>query len=789
MDDLSVERLFILGKIGKSAYNLCRASGLLRLSSIYEYSQTHDFSEIEGCGERTRKQLQALCYLYAKSLESSELGLQSEDEVHVAPNNVGVRGHQRSRALMSSSTTIETLIECERISVRSYNCCKKAGLITLGQIVSFGEEPFAFYKLRGAGDKTVKELEGLCGEYNNFLTVGTLEDGDCEEGAEDMMPACTDSPIAKLFFQKEFERLRQSVSLRGQHLCETVWLRYEDLFPYFDCSYEDFAKRFKGKKKSYSELFNILIEFRYIYQRNKDKSDKEFEALERERLFPFLMDRELEFVSSFYAEYLRYPMLYILKSYFAVSSDRTDSLYAYKFGILTGEHKTREEVAKAYQLTSERVRQLIQGYKLNTSMDFAALSDWDYYIEKAPCIITKNSLFYKELSVVEEIIEGYDAFIGLICCLLSYRKIRRKNEKIFVKTEYENDARAVLESLSDAIETKYVRDTVVPLTSIIGNKKSSLEIAMILLPEVFGISVDEDGTIVLEQGRVDVSAEIVDVLETFGHPMSVDDIFMFFKDKYPNHKYENPLQLRPAIINSEDIVALGKTGMYALKQWNLFTGTIRDCAYMILMREPEPLSDDLLVEKVKEHFPNSTFRSIISTLVSDPKGRFAHYTDLSMWVAEKDHLTRKIKIRPKICSETRFEDLQDFLATYRRWPFASGGDEESSLSRWIYNHSRRDLLPGFDPEEAAKIKELQKEYSHYPHNNLEYEFQNLCSDYRVFVEKNFRLPEEIASLEKEVELASWFYKVLSKREPYADNRQLYFSQLLDYLAEYGFYFK
>ena len=355
--------------------------------------------------------------------------------------------------------------------------------------------------------------------------------------------------------------------------------------------------------------------------------------------------------------------------------------------------------------------------------------------------------------------------------------------------EYEKKARLILDLLTDVLQEKYTRDTTIQLTQVVGQQAISMEIAKIFLSEVFKVEIHPGDTIEVKQGKIDVSKEIIEVLETFGHAMSLDDIYMFFKDKYPDHKYEEAAQLRPSIINSDEIVAIGKSGQYALKKWNTFTGCIKDCAYMILREATEPMPDAELVEKILEYFPNSSFRSIMSTLVSDPLERFTHYTDSSTWLVEKDHLTNKIKVRSRISSEDRFEDLKAFITTYKRWPFASGGDEEASLSRWIYNHSRRDLLPGYDPEEARKIEMLQEEYAHLPHNNSEYEFLNTCSDFKIFLQNNYRLPDENSCDERELELAVWFRKTSTKREPYDDNRRLYFNELLSALEDYGFYFQ
>ena len=786
MHDLTIERLLILGKIGKKTYKICRSVGLHRLSSIYKYSKIRDFSEIEGCRDSSKKSLLALCYMYEKQLASKEEDMiESTPPVQKVPAPKQPTIKHKKRLALSGDTSVDELLAWERISVRACNCCKNAGLLTLAQIAAYGQNPLAFYQIRNSGKKTVKELEGLCQEFTYFAPH---ESNVNQEDQADNTSIIELSPIASSFYESEFKRLRKALSVRGQHLCETIWVSYKDLIPYFDYTLHDFSKFFKGKKKSSGELYSLLYEFKAIYAENKNKSDQEFKEIERENLFPFLMDRELDYISAFHSQHGRYPMLYILKSFFAVSSERVDSLYAYKFGILSGEHRTIEEVANVYQLTTERVRQLIQNYKLDSSMAFTTLEDWEYYSDNAPTVLTKQSSFYNETAQAENITEGYDAFVGLLGTIISYRKIRRNNKKIFIKAEYEKKARLILDLLTDVLQEKYTRDTTIQLTQVVGQKAISMEIAKIFLSEVFEIEIHPGDTIEVKQGKIDVSKEIIEVLETFGHAMSLDDIYMFFKDKYPDHKYEEAAQLRPSIINSDEIVSIGKSGQYALRKWNTFTGCIKDCAYMILQEATEPMPDAELVEKVLEYFPNSSFRSIMSTIVSDPQERFTHYTDSSTWLVEKDRLTNKNKVRYRISSEDRFEDLKAFIATYKRWPFASGGVEEASLSRWVYNHSRRDLLPGYDPDEAKQIEMLQEKYAHLPHNNSEYEFQNKCADFRIFLEKSFRLPNEDSKNEYEAELAKWFNKVKRKKDPYDDNKQEYFNELLEYLSDFGFFF-
>jgi hypothetical protein len=777
MADLSIERLFFLGKIGKNSYDICRKAGLLTLSGIYEYSKTHDFSDIPGCGGQGKKSLQALCYMYEKGV------LEGVEECDGRENsNEAVSHEEQKTVVLSGDMTLDALLAHKKISVRAYNCCRSAGLLTLTQIVDFGHDPTRFCELRNSGRKTVRELDELCTEYKN-----SNESGFKQEALPDTVEEL--SAAAMSFFEAEFVRLRNALSVRGRHLCDSVWTSFGDVLSYMDYTPVQFSKKFGGKKKSSEELYYMLYQFKEFYRQNKDRSDRELEMSQLERLFPFLSDKDLKYVDAFRLEYGRCPMLYILRSYFAATTERRDLLYAYRFGILTGTYRKSGDVGDAYQISSERVRQLVQGYKLDGSMSFMTYNDWGFYIANAPVVLTKHSSFYKDVSSSEDIKEGYDAFAGLLGAAVGYRKIRKNGERIYLRGDMEKKAKQIFASLEKVLSERYAHDVAIPLVDIVGCHPMSQEIAKVFLKEVFEVEIGLDDILEIKHGKIDVAGVVIEILSTAGCPLYLHEIYGLFKERYPDYKYEDASHLHRYIIASQEIVSLGKSGQYALKEWNLFTGCIKDCAYMILKKVREPMPDDELVEKVLRYFPDSNYRSIMSTLVADPKERFVHYTDSSVWLAEKGHLTDKVRIRPKIGYDDRLEDLKNFLITNGRWPFASGGDEESSLTRWIYNHTHENVLPGYSEEEAIQIKELQKEYSYYPHNVPEYDFWNMCTDFKNFVRKNSRLPEMASSRKKEKELATWFDKMLRKREPYEDNRRLYFADLLSCLETGGFVFK
>ena len=76
-----------------------------------------------------------------------------------------------------------------------------------------------------------------------------------------------------------------------------------------------------------------------------------------------------------------------------------------------------------------------------------------------------------------------------------------------------------------------------------------------------------------------------------------------------------------------------------------------------------------------------------------------------------------------------------------------------SLNRWIGNHTREGAGYYYNKEQARRILGVLSEFASYPHNETEYVFQQMCSDYRYYINTVYRLPEIDSIDDKEKELA------------------------------------
>lgn len=119
---------------------------------------------------------------------------------------------------------------------------------------------------------------------------------------------------------------------------------------------------------------------------------------------------------------------------------------------------------------------------------------------------------------------------------------------------------------------------------------------------------------------------------------------------------------------------------------------------------------------------------------------------------------------------------KQFVQINRHLPYCGQNGYEGYLYRWHYKASQ---LTDLSTEEILKFDALEKELAHYPQNATEYNFLQNCNLYKKFVESNKRT----LTKDDDIELFNWFYKTSRNYSNYDDNRNKYFTQLLQYISK------
>ena len=244
-------------------------------------------------------------------------------------------------------------------------------------------------------------------------------------------------------------------------------------------------------------------------------------------------------------------------------------------------------------------------------------------------------------------------------------------------------------------------------------------------------------------------------------------------------------QVKADIQRHPEIVPLGKSSSYAIKEWNLYTGTIRDLLYDILSNESTPISIEELYNKVSQIYPNTSIKSITSTMASDEQERFVRFVDLHYGIVGKKYpkcyIVWDAEEHSKKTFEERLLEFERFLKSHHHLPLCgSERMEEASLGRWYKRTIGNDIF--ISDEQRETVSNVLKKNSEYLVTGVEYSFYRYCEEFKAYIEDNMEFPTHAADPAK----YSWFMANRKIYQEFEDRRKIYFEELIEYLYTYGF---
>ena len=349
-------------------------------------------------------------------------------------------------------------------------------------------------------------------------------------------------------------------------------------------------------------------------------------------------------------------------------------------------------------------------------------------------------------------------------------------EKLFVDNEdyWNRKARtsSVFGQVSDA-----GRDNWNQLGHLSNEYKTSL---MCILKELFkGIChanvVNDD--VILKANTIDYSDKLYEILSIWRTRLHRDELFKRLKEaceeKGLGCNLSSPSQLTRFLASDPRIISYGKSSYWGLKEWGESNGSIRELAIQFVKKLKEPIHIDDLTKLVMGNRPDSNEKSIASII-----RQTTSTGELLLFIGDYIGHPQAKYVGDYILMPRSFDEwliaFRDYVLKNKRFPTAGLGFE-GLLYRWYQKASQ---LTELSPDEIVKFDALEKELAHYPHNTNEYNFLHNCNLYKMFVEGNNRMLEET----DDPELFKWFYSASRNYTTYNDNRNKYFSQLLQYLS-------
>ena len=623
---------------------------------------------------------------------------------------------------------------------------------------------------------------------------------------------------AREFFKTHYDKMREKLSVRARNFLDHFAPNFQDLVPYFEAPLTDYKNLCPGQnmKHTLTEIFNFNQELKTEFDRYWQMSSDEVLLAMLKHSYPFLSSLERKFVCEHAKVYGVHPLFYLLYNYMRLSDVKNNKVFSLLYGIFDGQERTLNELAEAMSLTRERIRQIVSKKLEVHDNDLIKNDGWKSYDDLLTLpFITEETNEYQHLKEREHLRFDFRVFARLMQLLgdrdfeINVKSNNRSIGLLRFAAQYETEivgnvavsinrrkmpcikVKDCIESLNQLVSSRYTNDTRIDVATSLGTmsneeKADATKLMAYLAKEGLGLEVDEDNRVLVQKNHIDVAEDLYTILARKGEPMSVDELFVAFKEMYPDHKYTESAQIRSWLFRHPNIKPIGNTSRYGLDSWeNVFFGTIRDLLAKLLEESDEPMHIEQLFEAVVEHYPNTKAQSLHWSMADDTLGRFVHFNDDYFGLRSKEYdesFEEYNAERQRFRFDERFADFRKFVEEYNRYPVSNNGERESSLYRWMYNAQNGVL--DITEEQKQQLADAMKmdELEYIPRNATESEFRKKCQDYKAYINSHYALP----SVSTEPELYSWMIRSKANYNSYVDHRRKYLTDLFNYVLSLGF---
>lgn len=671
----------------------------------------------------------------------------------------------------------EDLWKSGRISTRAYNVCCRARLNTLADILLFFENGQSFKHIKQAGVKTKEELFLLSKEV-----ISKLEDDEEVRFRGDYFPV-NGREIRKSFEALEEERKavlelwydkrKRELKAREFHALEHWTL--EDFYREVWCSPDfSFHQLPQIGKFSIEALENFRLFLEKKVEELSECEENQF-VLETAVLKygSFCSD---PFVQSYWGETKHLPMFWLLSKKLESQMGRDYAIFRETFPLYENHVvKSLEEVAAEKKLSKERVRQIrnqvFQDFFHDQNVLFQTKEDWaKYFSDLSDKVVSSSSYMGREINTREKTNFSF-SFIFQILAFVFDAKLKligdpgtpkRNNigwkntflvrSRIFEIFDFDGFRGDIESRLSNERSEDWVCHINDYLDDSLCWKEYDLEeydalktVVLEIFIQEFGLYLDEEDRIVIPANKEKPAEEIVKILEENGEPLYLQEIFERYGEKFP-YRFSYPNQLRSFMTFEDRIVAIGCSGRYALKEWNVNTGTIREVIVGFLSKKGVPQTDRTITDYVLKYYPDTNCASVRSTIYDGAETYgFVFFENGLFGLKNKDYPSCYIvcekPVLVKKSFEARLSDLEIFIQENEHFPFSVSTDkEELTLYRWWRSTlAKTDRLTDL---QRKKVEEIQVKYTRFNKDKFELQWEENLKEIRQFFLTFKRLPKE-----------------------------------------------
>jgi hypothetical protein len=564
---------------------------------------------------------------------------------------------------ISVNTTIQELIEIEKISQRVLHVCAYNGLNTISDLIEHYREYGTFIKLRNCGQKSNVELTRI---YFNYCML--LPDPE--------LVSVKEKP--ELFDLFDSLKTQQKVILNNilSSRIKTLQIRAFNALQKFLGNNFTFANYYKliisSKDFNFNKIRNVgagtTIELEKINNEIIDyfklistiKTEKE---LNQEYLYS-LLDSHFN-ISSIHKRQINlesnsekiqiFRIIKLLIDNDYIFDNKRTVIFKNLFNYFEHNNEMNlEEIGVIIDLSRERVRQirneiftdLPNAFSFIMNFDFSHLNLYETDNSEDILLISDNLL--NEI-VFTEGIDFNKLFINKILSILLsnlYSLIGNEEDLVFcnvnrnshnwistylIKNKFTSifDFVKFIEETSRRLKEKNSEDYTLYFKSYLSDFFTNYdlkqldrisEICEIILLAELSLIIDQEDCIHFKRKTTKkLTNYIIEILEEKQKPLSLDEIFKVLNARYPGIcKSPDALRVHCNRNYSTKLIYFGRSSIYGLKEWetkyeNIRGGTIRDLAESYLQQFNEPKHITSIFKYIKK-FRKTNLKSISTNL-------------------------------------------------------------------------------------------------------------------------------------------------------------------------------